>query len=130
MRRLLAASAVVLGATALAAQPAGPTRTPQLWTDEALAGWALPIAGVNATPTFYSEAEYYAAPIDELRTYPVYVKDREPKGYRDWILKQGPQPLVALEKLKGDADWIAAGQEVFDGMDLGENRITDRRAFA
>ena len=39
-------------------------------------------SGVNATPAFYSEAEYYAAPVDELRTYPVYVKGREPRGYR------------------------------------------------
>jgi hypothetical protein len=36
-------------------------------------------------PAFYSESEYYAAPVDELRTYPVYVKGREPSGYRDWI---------------------------------------------
>ena len=71
MARSIVLFAVGLVAATLAAQPA-PTRVPRLWTAAALAGWALPIAGVNATPNFYTEAEYYAAPIDEVRTYPVY----------------------------------------------------------
>ncbi len=103
---------------------------PRLWTDAALAGWALPIAGVKATPKFYTEAEYYAAPIDEVRTYPVYVKSREPKGYRDWMRKQGPQPLIEPAKLKTEADWIAAGGDVFDGLHLKDFRTADPRAFA
>src|SRR5687768_14327251 len=54
---------------------------PKIWDDKALADWALPLAGVKATPHFYSEAEYYAAPAADLRTYPVYHPDREPSGY-------------------------------------------------
>ena len=103
--------AVTLCAVQLPAQ----TPVPRLWTNEALAGWALPIAGLKATPKFYTEAEYYAAPIDEVRTYPVYVKSREPEGYRDWMRKQGPQPLIEPATLTSDADWIVAGRDVFDG---------------
>jgi hypothetical protein len=106
------------------------TRAPRLWTDQALAGWALPVAGVNAIPRFYSEAEYYAAPVDELRTYPAYIKGREPKGYREWMRKQGPKPLIAIGKSRTDAEWIAAGLEVFDGMDIPEDRTDDSRATA
>jgi mono/diheme cytochrome c family protein len=127
-RALLPALAIAVAAS-LGAQRAAPTRVPRLWTDRALSTWALPIAGVKASPKFYTEAEYYAAPVDEVRTYPVYLKSREPAGYRDWMRKQGPQPLIEPAKLKSEADWIAAGEDVFDGLHLAEFRTADPRAF-
>jgi hypothetical protein len=132
MRRIfaIAAAASALTIATLLAQPDDRTGAPRLWTDQALAGWALPIAGVNATPTFYTEAEYYAAPIDELRTYPVYASGREPAGYRDWMRNQGPQPLIEIGKKRTDAEWVAAGREVFDGLDIAHNRTDDPRVFA
>src|SRR5262249_31977847 len=95
----------------------------------ALKNWALPVVGVNATPRFYSEAEYYAAKVDELRTYPVYVKNREPKGYRESIRRRGPQPLVAIGRARTEAEWNAAGLMVFHGMDLPENRMGDPKVL-
>lgn len=127
--RLALVAGVITAMTVLAAQRPARTGIPRLWTSEALAGWALPIAGVQATPKYYTEAEYYAAPVDEVRTYPVYIKNREPKGYRDWIRKQGPQPLIEPAKLTTEADWIAAGREVFDGLHLAQFRTADPRAF-
>src|SRR2546427_5102821 len=59
---------------------------PKIWDSKQLATWATPVAGINATANFYSEEEYYAAPVDNLRTYPVYAPDKEPKGYREWML--------------------------------------------
>ena len=85
MRRLGLLTGAIATVTTLVAHLPAQTGVPRLWTDKALAGWALPIAGVKAAPKFYTEAEYYAAPIDEVRTYPVYIKNREPEGYRDWI---------------------------------------------
>src|SRR5437588_1923562 len=67
---------------------------PRIWDAKQLAAWATPVAGINLPANFYSEAEYYAAPIDNVRTYAVYAPDKEPKGYREWILKQGPQRLI------------------------------------
>ena len=128
-RPALLAGAIAAAGASLAAQLPARTGAPRLWTAEALAGWALPIAGVNATPKYYTEAEYYAAPVDEVRTYPVYIKSREPEGYRDWMRKQGPQPLLETAKLTSEADWIAAGREVFDGLHLAEFRTADPRAF-
>jgi len=103
MKRLVALI-VPLAAAASLAQVPKPTLVERIWNDAALKTWALPIAGVNATPAFYSEAEYYAAPVDNVRTYPVYAPDREPKGYRDWMRKQGCQPLIEPEKLKTERD--------------------------
>jgi hypothetical protein len=94
------------------------TRTiPKTWDDQALSDWATPLATLNARPGHLSEKEYYAAPVDNLRTYPVYYPGREPSGYWDKLQTIGPKPLVEPEKLKSDSDWIAAGKRVFDELD-------------
>lgn len=98
---------------------------PRLWAEEALATWATPVAGLGARPGHFSEAEYYAAPIDNLRTYPVYHPRFEPPGYREWMLAQGPQPLIEPEKLETKADWIEAGRRVFDELDTAVTRTDD-----
>ena len=53
---------------------------PKIWSDKALKDWAVPVAGLGVAPGFVSEADYYAAPVDNLRTYPVYHPSREPPG--------------------------------------------------
>ena len=103
---------------------------PKIWDAKALATWATPIIGVNATPNYLTEDEYYAAPVDNLRTYPVYHPDYEPKGYQEWIKKQGAQPLIEPEKLKTERDWIEAGRRVFEEFDVPPVRTSDPRVFA
>lgn len=103
---------------------------PKLWDAKQLATWATPIAGINAPPTFYTEAEYYAAPVDNLRTYPVYHPDREPKGYMEWLKQQGARPLIEPDKIKTEQDWIAAGRRVFDELDVPILRTNDPRVMA
>ena len=83
---------------------------PKIWDSKQLAAWATPLASLGIAANFYSEEEYYATPVDNVRTYPVYARDKEPKGYREWMLKQGPQRLIEPEKLKTESDWIDAGQ--------------------
>jgi hypothetical protein len=102
---------------------------PKIWDEKQLATWATPVAGIGIPPTFYSEKEYYAAPVDNVRTYPVYAPDREPKGYRDWMRKQGFQPLIEPDKLKTERDWIDAGRRVFEGLDFPVTRTDDPRIF-
>lgn len=92
-------------------------RVPRIWDDAALAEWATPVAGLNVRPSHYTAQEYYAVPPDNLRTYPVYPPDKEPTGYWEWLQKQKPEPLVDVGKIRGDADWIAAGERAFH--DLG-----------
>jgi hypothetical protein len=102
---------------------------PRIWDAKQLATWATPVAGLNVTGNFYSEEEYYAVPVDNLRTYPVYAPDKEPKGYREWMLKQGAQRLIEPEKLKTDRDWVEAGRVVFGGLDFPVTRTDDRRVM-
>jgi hypothetical protein len=102
---------------------------PKIWDANQLATWATPVAGVNATPNFYTEEEYYAAPVDNLRTYPVYHPDFEPKGYRESLKKQGPQPMIETAKLSTERDWIEAGRRVFEELDIPVTRTDDARMF-
>src|SRR5258706_460322 len=110
--------------------PEETVRVPRLWTDEALAGWATPLAGLGVPPGFVGEKEYYAAPVDNLRTYPVYHPDREPKGYRDLLRSYGARPLIEPEKLKTKSDWIAAGRRVFEELDTAVCRTDDPTVLA
>jgi hypothetical protein len=120
-----------LAAVAYAASTPSDERlvAPKIWDEKALATWALPVAGVNATPNFYSEAEYYAAPTADIRTYPVYHPDREPAGYMDWLRAQDPKPLVDPTEIRSDADWARLGQRVFDELDQPRFRTNDPRAI-
>ncbi|WP_316435064.1 hypothetical protein, partial [Escherichia coli] len=67
--------------------------------------------------THISAKEYYALPIDNLKTYRVYFPGREPAGYWEMLQSVGPKPLIEPEKLKTEADWVRAGQQIFAGMD-------------
>lgn len=91
---------------------------PKVWDDREAATFRLPLAGLGAPPKLLSESDYYALPEVNVKTYPVYTPDQEPKGYLDWLNQQEPQPLVDISKLKTEADWIAAGREVFYGREL------------
>ena len=93
-------------------------QVPRSWTDQELVGFRLPLAGLNKPPVMVPEQEYYALPENNLKTYPVYTPDKEPPNYLDWLKQQDPKPLVEVDKLKTQADWIAAGTEVFFGREL------------
>jgi hypothetical protein len=89
-------------------------RIPKVWDEAALADWMTPVAGLNVRPTHISVEEYYAMPEYNLRSYPVYMPGREPKGYWEMLQRVGQQPLFEFEKLKTEADWIAVGKSIFD----------------
>ena len=86
---------------------------PRVWDEAALEGWATPLAGLGEAPTHMSPQEYYALPEENLRSYPLYMPDREPAGYWEQIQIVGPQPLIEPTKLATKAAWIAAGERVF-----------------
>jgi len=102
-----------------------PIVVPKIWDENALATWATPVAGLGVPPGHFSEVEYYSAPVDNLRTYPVYHPRHEPPGYREWMKAQGPQPLIEPDKLRTKADWIQAGQRVFEELDTAVTRTDD-----
>ena len=100
------------------AQQTVPPTPPASWTDQQLSGFRVPLAGLNKPPAMLPERAYYALPENNLKTYPVYTPDKEPADYIAWLKQQDPKPLVEVEKLKSEADWIAAGKEVFFGREL------------
>jgi mono/diheme cytochrome c family protein len=107
--------AIAIVATALPMLGQAPVK---VWKSEEALSFRLPLAGLGAPPKLISEEQYYALPEYNLKTYPVYHPDKEPAGYLDWLKQQDPKPLVDLTKLKTEADWIAAGREVFYGREL------------
>lgn len=102
---------------------------PKLWDAKEMEGWSTPVAGLGLPPTYASEEEYYAAPVDNLRTYPVYHPDREPEGYREALLRAGPRPLIEPHRLVTQADWIEAGRRVFEELDTPASRSDDPRVI-
>jgi hypothetical protein len=98
---------------------------PRIWDDAALADWATPVASLGVRPGHFTAAEYYAAPADNLRTYPVYHPDEEPPGYWEWLQKQKPEPLVDASRMKTASDWIAAGERSFRELDAPLMRTND-----
>jgi mono/diheme cytochrome c family protein len=106
---VLLATTLFVGSEAVLRTP----KVPRVWDEGALADWATPLAGLNERPTHMSAAEYYAIPEENLRTYPVYMPGREPASYWETLLRVGPQPLIDPEELETDAQWIAAGKDVF-----------------
>ena len=98
---------------------------PRTWDEAALADWATPIAGLNIRPTHMSARDFYALPIENSRTYPVYLPDREPAGYWEMLQHVGPRPLIEPDKLMTESDWIEAGRRVFDELDHFPLRTRD-----
>src|SRR5262245_557358 len=122
MRYMLAVVLLVTAGSQLAEKR---FEAPRIWNDRDLAEWALPVAGLNVRPDHFSEAEYYAGPVAEwVRTYPVYFPGREPEGYWDMIQNRTPQTLLE-PGARTEAEWIEAGQRVFDEMDVPMFRSTD-----
>ena len=103
---------------------------PKVWDEQAFADWATPIAGLKVPPGHFPEAEYYRAPIDNYRTYPVYAPGREPAGYWEMLQTVGPKPLIDPSKLRSKRDWIEAGQVVFEQADHLSLRSRDPKAIA
>ncbi|HEY7172939.1 MAG TPA: hypothetical protein VH417_18935 [Vicinamibacterales bacterium] len=122
-----------LGGGALAQSSLDRTRdltAPRTWDDEELREWATPLAGLNGRPGHFSQAEYQQAPVDNLRTYPVYYPGREPAGYWDTLQTIGPKPLIEPVPLSTEADWIRAGKRVFEEYDVPAFRVSDPKAIA
>jgi hypothetical protein len=91
---------------------------PSPWSDASIAGYRLPLAGLGHAPKMISGAAYYALPEVNLKTYPVYTPDKEPKGYLEWLASKDPEPMVDIGKLHTREQWVAAGREVFYGREL------------
>jgi hypothetical protein len=108
----LAAAAMVVSATT-ASQPT--VTIPEFWSEELLHDYELPLATPENTPKHISRDYYYALPERALyKSYPIYHPSREPAGYLEKLRTLDPEPAFAPAALDTEADWIAAGREVFE----------------
>jgi cytochrome c553 len=88
---------------------------PKAWDEESVRSWSLPLAGLGQPPTYISADYYYRMSERTLyRTYPVYAPGQEPPGYMDWLRQQESEVAFDPAKLKTEADWIKAGEVVFN----------------
>lgn len=111
---LLANNTRPSGEKALLSVPFKPD-IPRTWDSTALADYELPLATPKASPRNVSPAYYYQMPEMVIyKSYPIYAPGREPKGYWEWLQQQEPEVAFDPDKLKTEADWIKAGELVFD----------------
>ncbi len=107
-------------------QPSAP-KIPATWDDEAIRTLELPAANPKGSPVHITADFYYKMPVRPIyKTYPVYAPAREPAGYLDWLKRQEPQVIWGRDSsgverkplLTTEADWIRAGELVFDASIL------------
>ncbi|MEP7362863.1 MAG: hypothetical protein ABI972_06375 [Acidobacteriota bacterium] len=110
---------------------------PRTWNDAAVAKLEVPLANVKAATVHVSEAAYYAMPERKIyRSYPVYHPAREPQGYQKWLAEREPEVVFDASKLQSDADWVRAGELVFQNplsfgpVFFGADDVRDAAFFA
>jgi hypothetical protein len=92
---------------------------PKTWDDAGMASLDVPLASPIGSPKQVASSYYYQIPVRPIyKSYPVYAPGHEPPGYMD-SLKQKDPVILWDDKdhappLKTDADWIRAGETVFD----------------
>jgi hypothetical protein len=95
--------------------PVAAQTVPRVWEDAAVGGSEVPLAVPERSPRYMKAAEYYRLPVHKVwKSYPMYRPDKEPAGYMDWLKQQEPQELQLFKAGMSEADWIAAGEAVFD----------------
>lgn len=92
---------------------------PRTWGDAAIASHEIPLADPAGSPKHLSSDYYYRIPVRPIfKGYPVYAPGREPAGYMEWLKHR--EPIIVWDDkghaplLETDADWIRAGEIVFD----------------
>jgi hypothetical protein len=112
-RAIFILAAVLPLAAGLAAQSS--VTIPEFWSEALLHDYELPLATPGNTPKHVSRDYYYALPERVLyKSYPIYHPSREPAGYLDHLRSLEPEPVFDAATLKTEADWIAAGRDVFE----------------
>ncbi len=98
---------------------------PRIWNDEEMQSLQLPLVDPTATPRQVSADYYYRIPVRVIyKNYAVYAPGKEPPGYIEWLKQQEPETAFDVTKLKTEADWIRAGEVVFDSPLFYETLVT------
>src|SRR5262245_12362742 len=125
MRTMTVAAFAAFASVAVGGRP----DVPRTWDDEAIATLEVPLADPVGSPKHVSAEYYYAIPVAPIfKSYPVYAPGHEPPGYMDRLREQ--DPVVVWDDaghaptLASEADWIAAGEIVFDAPTTYDSIVT------
>lgn len=96
-----------------------PLKVPKTWDEAAIASLEVPLADAKFSPKHVPAEYYYRIPVRPIfKSYPVYHPDKEPPGYFETLKATGPKLVWGGKRtrprLETEADWIAAGEVVFD----------------
>lgn len=118
---------LVHGATGVAPE------IPRTWDDEAIATLEVPLANPVGSPKHVSADYYYRIPVPAIyKSYPVYAPGHEPPGYMDRL--RGQEPVIVWDDVghapprKTEAEWIEAGEIVFEAPTTFDSIVTLARA--
>jgi hypothetical protein len=109
---------------------------PRTWDAAELASFELPLVNARASARHVAPDYYYRIPVRAIyKSYPIYEPGREPPGYLEWLGQQQPEVAFDASTLTSDADWIAAGESVFDapigyGATFKLSQVRDRAWYA
>src|SRR6476660_324343 len=116
---LFGLGAVVNGGQAQQSDRSFAPTIPRTWDDDAIASLELPLANPVGSPKHVGSDYYYNIPVAPIyKSYPIYAPGHEPSGYIERLKEQ--EPLILWDDagrtppLQTDADWIKAGEIVFD----------------
>lgn len=96
---------------------------PRTWVDAEISELEVPLADPIGSPKHISAEYYYRIPVRRIyKSYTVYAPGREPDGYIANLKRQEQEVVWGSDKkgvehappLKTEADWIRAGEMVFD----------------
>jgi hypothetical protein len=90
-------------------------RIPRTWDLDAIKKFHLPPPDSSVKVVYASEEYYNALPEHVInKTFPVFVREFERPGYLDSIRSLEPELIFDASKLKTEADWVKAGELVFN----------------
>lgn len=102
-------------ATAPSQKMPAPVQIPRTWDEEAVATLELPLADPAHSPVHVSGDYYYRMPVRPVyKSHPIYAPGKAPAGYIQWLAQQEPEIVFNQASLHTEADWIRAGELVFD----------------
>ena len=88
---------------------------PKVWDMEQLQSMHLPYPDTSIKLGFISEKYYDQLPLRvAYKTYPFYMSGSEPAGYYDSLAKLDPVINFDVKDLKTEADWIKAGEVIYE----------------
>ncbi|RAW02181.1 hypothetical protein DQQ10_06470 [Pseudochryseolinea flava] len=88
---------------------------PKTWDVDALKAHSLPPPDTTAFVDYAPESYYDSIPTHVIyKTFPVYLREYERKGYLDSLRNLKPEIAFDETQFKTQADWIRAGEMVFN----------------